>query len=97
MYAVDDQHLFIRNFRYEQSGPDAYFWVGNTNMPDPYGQMVPYPPTDETLLGGGGAGLSTLAGGGGGGGGGGGRGRGPGGRGRGARRKVSFGDQAGYV
>ena len=37
VYAVDDRHLFIRNFRFEKTGPDAYFWVGqvrNTNQKD---------------------------------------------------------------
>ena len=46
VYAVDDQNLFIRNFWYDGTGPDAYFWVGNTRIPTPKGWVVPYPPVD---------------------------------------------------
>ena len=43
---MDDQNLFIRNFWYDGTGPDAYFWVGNTRIPTPKGWVVPYPPVD---------------------------------------------------
>ena len=46
VYAVDEQNLFIRNFWYDGTGPDAYFWVGNTRIPTPKGWVVPYPPVD---------------------------------------------------
>ena len=43
VYAVDDRHLFIRNFRYDGGGvgmPEAYFWVGNSKKPDNKGNIV---------------------------------------------------------
>ena len=43
---MDEQNLFIRNFWYDGTGPDAYFWVGNTRIPTPKGWVVPYPPID---------------------------------------------------
>jgi len=46
VYAVDERHLFIRNFRYDGTGPDAYFWVGSDARPSPKGRVVPYPPMD---------------------------------------------------
>ena len=55
VYAVDEQNLFIRNFWYDGTGPDAFFWVGTTPMPTPKGWVVPYPPvdlySDETKMG----------------------------------------------
>ena len=45
MYAVDDRNLFVRNFRYDGTGPEAYFWVGDDTQPSPKGMIVPYPPT----------------------------------------------------
>ncbi|XP_020298451.1 protein Skeletor, isoforms B/C isoform X2 [Pseudomyrmex gracilis] len=47
VYAVDDATLFIKGFCYDGTGPDAYFWVGNTSMPNPDGYIVPYPETDK--------------------------------------------------
>lgn len=47
VYVVDDRHLFISNFRYEKTGPDAHFWVGDGAQPSPRGQIVPYPPLPE--------------------------------------------------
>eukprot|EP00095_Tigriopus_kingsejongensis_P006476 maker-scaffold598_size127767-snap-gene-0.16 protein:Tk06476 transcript:maker-scaffold598_size127767-snap-gene-0.16-mRNA-1 annotation:"conserved hypothetical protein" len=44
VYVVDEQHLFISNFRYEKTGPDAHFWVGDGAQPSPRGHVVPYPP-----------------------------------------------------
>ena len=46
VYAVDEQNLFIRNFWYDGTGPDAFFWVGTTPMPTPKGWVVPYPPVN---------------------------------------------------
>ena len=46
VYAVDEQNLFVRNFWYDGTGPDAYFWVGNTRRPTPKGWVVPHPPMD---------------------------------------------------
>ncbi|XP_043267996.1 protein Skeletor, isoforms B/C [Venturia canescens] len=42
-YAVDDTTIFIKGFSYDGTGPDAYFWVGESEMPSPAGDIVPYP------------------------------------------------------
>ncbi|XP_011874994.1 PREDICTED: protein Skeletor, isoforms B/C [Vollenhovia emeryi] len=47
VYAVDDATIFIKGFSYDGTGPDAYFWVGNTSQPNPEGYIVPYPETDK--------------------------------------------------
>ncbi|XP_011067015.1 PREDICTED: protein Skeletor, isoforms B/C isoform X2 [Acromyrmex echinatior] len=47
VYAVDDATIFIKGFCYDGTGPDAYFWVGNTSQPNPEGYIVPYPETDK--------------------------------------------------
>jgi len=47
VYAVDDATIFIKGFCYDGTGPDAYFWVGNTSQPNPDGYIVPYPETDK--------------------------------------------------
>ena len=48
---VDERHLFISNFRYDATGPAAYFTVGDGAMPSPRGIIVPYPPlVEDTLL-----------------------------------------------
>ena len=49
VYVVDDRHLFIQNFRYEKTGPNVYFWVGNTMQPSPRGKIVPYPPQPDDM------------------------------------------------
>ncbi|KAJ2941635.1 hypothetical protein O0L34_g14691 [Tuta absoluta] len=43
VYAVDENTVFVRNFAYDGTGPDAYFWVGDTPQPSPEGILVPYP------------------------------------------------------
>ncbi|KAG5348197.1 SKEL1 protein, partial [Acromyrmex charruanus] len=47
VYAVDDATIFIKGFCYDGTGPDAYFWVGNTSQPNPEGYIIPYPETDK--------------------------------------------------
>lgn len=42
-YAVDENTVFIRGFAYDGTGPDAYFWIGDTPQPSPEGILVPYP------------------------------------------------------
>lgn len=42
-YAVDDSTIFIKNFSYDGTGPDAFFWVGNSPRPSPDGYIIPYP------------------------------------------------------
>ncbi|XP_053619492.1 protein Skeletor, isoforms B/C isoform X2 [Plodia interpunctella] len=43
IYAVDESTIFVRGFAYDGTGPDAYFWVGDTPQPSPEGTLVPYP------------------------------------------------------
>ncbi|KAI8422958.1 hypothetical protein MSG28_014057 [Choristoneura fumiferana] len=43
VYAVDESTVFVKNFAYDGTGPDAYFWVGDTPQPSPEGVLVPYP------------------------------------------------------
>jgi len=43
VYAVSDDVLFIQSFEYDGTGPDAFFWVGNSTVPSPSGVIVPYP------------------------------------------------------
>ncbi|XP_061932674.1 protein Skeletor, isoforms B/C isoform X1 [Apis cerana] len=47
VYAVDDTTIFIKGFCYDGTGPDAYFWVGNTSAPTPQGYIVPYPEMEK--------------------------------------------------
>lgn len=42
-YAVDESTIFIKGFSYDGTGPDAFFWVGNTARPSPEGHLVPFP------------------------------------------------------
>ncbi|XP_054266957.1 protein Skeletor, isoforms B/C isoform X2 [Macrosteles quadrilineatus] len=43
VYAVDENTMFVKGFSYDGTGPDAFFWVGNTARPSPDGYIVPYP------------------------------------------------------
>lgn len=43
VYAVDESTIFIKGFSYDGTGPDAFFWVGNTPRPSPEGTIIPYP------------------------------------------------------
>ncbi|XP_075210705.1 protein Skeletor, isoforms B/C [Lycorma delicatula] len=43
VYAVDETTLFVKGFSYDGTGPDAFFWVGNSARPSPEGYIVPYP------------------------------------------------------
>ncbi|XP_063369261.1 protein Skeletor, isoforms B/C isoform X2 [Cydia amplana] len=43
VYAVDESTVFVRGFAYDGTGPDAYFWVGDTPQPSPEGVPIPYP------------------------------------------------------
>ncbi|CAK9799996.1 Protein Skeletor, isoforms B/C [Anthophora plagiata] len=47
VYVVDDTMIFIKGFSYDGTGPDAYFWVGNSTKPDPQGNIVPYPEVEK--------------------------------------------------
>lgn len=41
VYALDDSTLFIKNFMYDGTAPDAYFWMGSSSAPDKNGVIVP--------------------------------------------------------
>ncbi|KAK4875132.1 hypothetical protein RN001_011554 [Aquatica leii] len=43
VYAVDESTIFIKGFSYDGTGPDAFFWVGNSPRPSPEGHIIPYP------------------------------------------------------
>ncbi|XP_029042533.1 protein Skeletor, isoforms B/C isoform X1 [Osmia bicornis bicornis] len=47
VYVLDSSMIFIKGFCYDGTGPDAYFWVGNTSAPSPQGYIVPYPEIDK--------------------------------------------------
>lgn len=34
VYAVDENHIRIKHFNYDGTGPDAYFWIGTEGTPD---------------------------------------------------------------
>ncbi|XP_057663015.1 protein Skeletor, isoforms B/C isoform X1 [Diorhabda carinulata] len=42
-YAVDESTIFIKGFCYDGTGPDAFFWIGNSPRPSPEGIIIPYP------------------------------------------------------
>ena len=41
VYAVDEGTIFIKNFNYDGTGPDAYFWGGDSTRPDTGGFIIP--------------------------------------------------------
>ncbi|XP_030759313.1 protein Skeletor, isoforms B/C [Sitophilus oryzae] len=43
VYAVDESTIFIKGFSYDGTGPDAFFWIGNSPRPSPEGTIIPYP------------------------------------------------------
>nr|XP_008197570.1 PREDICTED: protein Skeletor, isoforms B/C isoform X2 [Tribolium castaneum] len=43
VYAVDESTIFIKGFSYDGTGPDAFFWIGNSPRPSPEGIIIPYP------------------------------------------------------
>lgn len=43
VFAIDESTLFIKGFAYDGTGPDAFFWVGNSPRPSPEGYIIPYP------------------------------------------------------
>lgn len=43
VYAVDENTVFIRGFAYDGTGPDAFFWAGDSARPSPEGFIIPYP------------------------------------------------------
>ncbi|XP_077543811.1 protein Skeletor, isoforms B/C-like [Haemaphysalis longicornis] len=51
LYAVDDTTLFLKDFHYDGTGPDAYFWAGYTTRPDHTGFIIPDEQGRTTPLG----------------------------------------------
>lgn len=43
VYAVDESTIFIKGFSYDGTGPDAFFWIGNSPRPSPEGTIIPFP------------------------------------------------------
>ena len=44
VYAVDEKTLLIKNFTYDGTAPDAFFWVGTNGIkPTLDGTILPYP------------------------------------------------------
>lgn len=44
VYVVDESTLFIKDFSYDGTTRQSYFWVGrNSEIPNPEGTLVPYP------------------------------------------------------
>lgn len=43
VFAVDESHILIKDFRYDGQGPDAFFWVGTEGLPSGV-------PDDKTLI-----------------------------------------------
>ena len=41
VYAVDEFTFLIKNFIYDGSGPDTFFWVGSSTRPGPQGFIIP--------------------------------------------------------
>ncbi|CAN7999777.1 unnamed protein product, partial [Ixodes pacificus] len=41
VYAVDEKTLYLKDFHYDGTGPDAYFWAGSTTRPDHTGFVIP--------------------------------------------------------
>ena len=44
VFILDEQTLFIEDFHYDGTGPDAYFYVGTGPRPSRTGQRLMYPP-----------------------------------------------------
>jgi len=43
VFAVDESHILIKDFKYDGAGPDAFFWVGTEGSPSSV-------PDDKTLI-----------------------------------------------
>ena len=41
VYAVDSRTLFIKDFSYDGTGPDAYFYAGESGRPSGEGFLIP--------------------------------------------------------
>ncbi|XP_050048940.1 protein Skeletor, isoforms B/C [Dermacentor andersoni] len=51
LYAVDDTTLYLKDFHYDGTGPDAYFWAGSSTRPDHTGFIIPDEKGRTTPLG----------------------------------------------
>ena len=43
MYTINSSVLVIKDFHYDGSGPDAFFWAGTNESPNDEGSILPYP------------------------------------------------------
>ena len=48
VYIMDENTLKIENFSYDGTGPDAFFYVGESGSPSGTGTIVPYPEGSST-------------------------------------------------
>ncbi|KAL1423244.1 hypothetical protein MTO96_021225 [Rhipicephalus appendiculatus] len=51
LYVVDDTTLYLKDFHYDGTGPDAYFWAGSSTRPDHTGFIIPDEKGRTTPLG----------------------------------------------
>jgi len=50
VYAVDSRTLFIKDFSYDGTGPDAYFYAGSSGSPSGKGFLIPNEKGSEDIL-----------------------------------------------
>ena len=43
VFVKNETTLVIKNFTYDGSAPDAFFWTGTTSKPNSVGTILPYP------------------------------------------------------
>lgn len=44
LYVLNDTALLVREFTYDGTGPDAFFWAGDKgDSPSEVGHILPYP------------------------------------------------------
>ena len=43
VFVKNETKLVIKNFTYDGSAPDAFFWTGTTSKPNSVGTILPYP------------------------------------------------------
>ena len=50
IYEVDDNTIKIKNFNYDGTGPDAFFYVGTSGQPSSSGVHIKYPAGSDAIL-----------------------------------------------
>ncbi len=49
VFAKDERTLVIKDFHYDGTGPDAFFYVGKSGSPSGAGKLVRYPPGQDKV------------------------------------------------